>query len=45
VGPGQESRHFCALGPVVVTADEIGDPQALRLRTLVDVMQDYLDRR
>jgi 2-keto-4-pentenoate hydratase/2-oxohepta-3-ene-1,7-dioic acid hydratase in catechol pathway len=33
---------FCPLGPVVVTADEIPDPQALRLRTRVngEVMQD-----
>jgi 5-carboxymethyl-2-hydroxymuconate isomerase len=27
---------FCPLGPVVVTADEIADPQALRLRTRVN---------
>jgi len=33
---------FCPLGPVVVTADEITDPQALRLSTRVngEVMQD-----
>lgn len=33
---------FCPLGPVVVSADEIGDPQALRLWTAVngEVMQD-----
>jgi 2-keto-4-pentenoate hydratase/2-oxohepta-3-ene-1,7-dioic acid hydratase in catechol pathway len=33
---------FCPLGPALVTADEIGDPQALRLRSLVngEVMQD-----
>jgi 5-carboxymethyl-2-hydroxymuconate isomerase len=33
---------FCPLGPVVVTADEIPDPQALALRTRVngEVMQD-----
>ena len=33
---------FCPLGPVVVTTDEIADPQALRLRTRVNgvVMQD-----
>ncbi len=27
---------FCPLGPCVVTADEIGDPQALRMRTRVN---------
>jgi len=33
---------FCPLGPVVVTVDDIPDPQALRLRTRVngEVMQD-----
>jgi 5-carboxymethyl-2-hydroxymuconate isomerase len=33
---------FCPVGPVVVTADEISDPQALALRTMVngDVKQD-----
>jgi 2-keto-4-pentenoate hydratase/2-oxohepta-3-ene-1,7-dioic acid hydratase in catechol pathway len=33
---------FCPLGPVVVTTDEIADPQSLRLRTRVNgvVMQD-----
>jgi 2-keto-4-pentenoate hydratase/2-oxohepta-3-ene-1,7-dioic acid hydratase in catechol pathway len=33
---------FCPLGPVVVSADEIGDPQALRLWTAVngEIMQD-----
>ncbi|HYK07398.1 MAG TPA: fumarylacetoacetate hydrolase family protein [Gaiellaceae bacterium] len=33
---------FCPLGPVVVTADEIADPQALALRTRVngEVMQE-----
>ena len=46
-GDGQWVRaksmdSFCPLGPVVVTADEIGDPQALRLWTAVngEVMQD-----
>jgi 2-keto-4-pentenoate hydratase/2-oxohepta-3-ene-1,7-dioic acid hydratase in catechol pathway len=38
---GQFSRAksfdtFCPLGPVVVTADEIGDPQALGIRTRVN---------
>jgi len=39
---GKSFDTFCPLGPVVVTADEITDPQALRLRTLVngEVMQD-----
>jgi 2-keto-4-pentenoate hydratase/2-oxohepta-3-ene-1,7-dioic acid hydratase in catechol pathway len=33
---------FCPLGPVVVSADEVGDPQALRLWTAVngEIMQD-----
>lgn len=33
---------FCPLGPVLVTADEIPDPQALQLRTMVNgqVMQE-----
>jgi 5-carboxymethyl-2-hydroxymuconate isomerase len=33
---------FCPLGPEIVTADEVADPQALGLRTLVngEVMQD-----
>jgi 2-keto-4-pentenoate hydratase/2-oxohepta-3-ene-1,7-dioic acid hydratase in catechol pathway len=33
---------FCPLGPVVVSTDEIGDPQALRLWTAVngEIMQD-----
>lgn len=33
---------FCPLGPVIVTADEIADPQALALRTIVngETMQD-----
>ncbi len=46
-GDGQWVRaksmdSFCPLGPVVVTADEIGDPQALRLWTTVngEVMQN-----
>jgi 5-carboxymethyl-2-hydroxymuconate isomerase len=39
---GKSFDTFCPLGPVVVTADEIGDPQMLALRTLVngEVMQD-----
>jgi 2-keto-4-pentenoate hydratase/2-oxohepta-3-ene-1,7-dioic acid hydratase in catechol pathway len=46
-GDGQWVRaksmdSFCPLGPVVVSADEIGDPQALRLWTAVngEIMQD-----
>jgi 2-keto-4-pentenoate hydratase/2-oxohepta-3-ene-1,7-dioic acid hydratase in catechol pathway len=33
---------FCPVGPVVVTADEVGDPQALRLTTRVngELVQD-----
>jgi 5-carboxymethyl-2-hydroxymuconate isomerase len=39
---GKSFDTFCPLGPVVVTADEIPDPQALRLTTRVngEVMQD-----
>jgi 2-keto-4-pentenoate hydratase/2-oxohepta-3-ene-1,7-dioic acid hydratase in catechol pathway len=39
---GKSFDTFCPLGPVVVTADEIPDPQALALRTRVngEVMQD-----
>ena len=39
---GKSFDTFCPLGPVAVTADEIPDPQALRLRTRVnaEVMQD-----
>jgi len=39
---GKSFDTFCPLGPVVVTADEIHDPQALSLRTRVngEVMQD-----
>jgi 2-keto-4-pentenoate hydratase/2-oxohepta-3-ene-1,7-dioic acid hydratase in catechol pathway len=46
-GDGQWVRaksmdSFCPLGPVVVPADDIGDPQALRLWTAVngEIMQD-----
>lgn len=46
-GDGQWTRGksldtFCPLGPAIVTADEIPDPQALSLRCLVNdrVMQD-----
>ena len=39
---GKSFDTFCPLGPVVVTADEIPDPQVLRLGTRVNgaVMQD-----
>jgi 2-keto-4-pentenoate hydratase/2-oxohepta-3-ene-1,7-dioic acid hydratase in catechol pathway len=39
---GKSLDTFCPLGPVVVTADEIADPQALALTTRVngDVVQD-----
>jgi 2-keto-4-pentenoate hydratase/2-oxohepta-3-ene-1,7-dioic acid hydratase in catechol pathway len=39
---GKSFDTFCPLGPVVVTPDEIRDPQALALRTSVngEVMQD-----
>ncbi|MEV4094382.1 fumarylacetoacetate hydrolase family protein [Streptosporangium saharense] len=33
---GKNLDTFCPLGPVVVTPDEIGDPQALALRTVVN---------
>jgi 2-keto-4-pentenoate hydratase/2-oxohepta-3-ene-1,7-dioic acid hydratase in catechol pathway len=40
---GKSFDTFCPLGPVLVTKDEIADPNALRLRTLVNgrVMQDW----
>lgn len=39
---GKSFASFCPLGPVLVTADEIPDPNRLRIRTLVSgtVMQD-----
>jgi 2-keto-4-pentenoate hydratase/2-oxohepta-3-ene-1,7-dioic acid hydratase in catechol pathway len=39
---GKSMDTFCPLGPVVVTADEVADPGALRLRTRVngEVVQD-----
>jgi 2-keto-4-pentenoate hydratase/2-oxohepta-3-ene-1,7-dioic acid hydratase in catechol pathway len=39
---GKSLDTFCPLGPVLVTADEIPDPQALRLTTRVngELMQD-----
>jgi 2-keto-4-pentenoate hydratase/2-oxohepta-3-ene-1,7-dioic acid hydratase in catechol pathway len=40
---GKSFDTFCPLGPVLVTRDEIPDPNALRLRTLVngEVRQDW----
>jgi len=40
---GKSFDTFCPLGPALVTADEIPDPQALGLRTTVNgqVMQDH----
>lgn len=39
---GKSLDSFCPFGPVIVTADEIPDPQALALRTIVNgkVLQD-----
>jgi 2-keto-4-pentenoate hydratase/2-oxohepta-3-ene-1,7-dioic acid hydratase in catechol pathway len=39
---GKSLDTFCPLGPVLVTADEIPDPQVLRIRCLVngEVLQD-----
>jgi 2,4-didehydro-3-deoxy-L-rhamnonate hydrolase len=39
---GKSLDTFCPLGPVLVTTDEIPDPQALRIRCLVngEVLQD-----
>lgn len=41
---GKSFDTFCPLGPVLVTADEIPDPQALRIRTTINgqVMQDQV---
>jgi 2-keto-4-pentenoate hydratase/2-oxohepta-3-ene-1,7-dioic acid hydratase in catechol pathway len=48
LGGGQFARGksfdgFCPLGPALITADEIPNPNALRLRTLLndEVMQDH----
>ncbi len=40
---GKSFDTFCPLGPVLVTADEIPDPQVLRIRTTVNgqLMQDH----
>jgi 2-keto-4-pentenoate hydratase/2-oxohepta-3-ene-1,7-dioic acid hydratase in catechol pathway len=32
---GKSFDTFCPLGPILVTADEVGDPQSLRIRTTV----------
>ncbi len=44
---GKSLDTFCPLGPLVVTADEVPDPQALPLRTRVngELMQDSTTRR
>lgn len=36
LGPGKNFDTCAPMGPLLVTADEIGDPQALALRTLVN---------
>ena len=48
LGGGQWARGksfdgFCPLGPCIVTADEIANPNALRLKTILNgnVMQDH----
>jgi 2-keto-4-pentenoate hydratase/2-oxohepta-3-ene-1,7-dioic acid hydratase in catechol pathway len=33
---GKSLDHFCPMGPLVVTADEFGDPQRARLKTRVN---------
>jgi 2-keto-4-pentenoate hydratase/2-oxohepta-3-ene-1,7-dioic acid hydratase in catechol pathway len=33
---GKGFDGFCPMGPVIVTADEVPDPRALRLRTFVN---------
>lgn len=40
---GKTFATFCPLGPCLVTTDEIPDPQALRIRTVLndEVMQDW----
>jgi 2-keto-4-pentenoate hydratase/2-oxohepta-3-ene-1,7-dioic acid hydratase in catechol pathway len=40
---GKSFDGFCPLGPCLVTADEIPDPNALRLRTILNgqAMQDH----
>lgn len=40
---GKTFATFCPLGPCLVTADEIPDPNALKIRTVLngDVMQDW----
>ncbi len=40
---GKTFATFCPLGPCLVTADEIPDPNSLRIRTILngDVMQDW----
>jgi 2-keto-4-pentenoate hydratase/2-oxohepta-3-ene-1,7-dioic acid hydratase in catechol pathway len=40
---GKSFETFCPLGPCLVTADEIPNPNALRIRTVVsgEVLQDW----
>ncbi len=40
---GKSFDTFCPLGPVLVTSDEITDPQSLRIRTILngETMQDH----
>ncbi len=40
---GKSFDTFCPLGPVLVTADEIPDPQTLRIRTILngETLQDH----
>ena len=40
---GKGFDTFCPLGPALVTADEIGDPQALAIKTILngETMQDH----
>ncbi len=44
---GKGFDTFCPLGPAIVTADEIPDPQNLHLKTILngDVLQDYTTGR
>lgn len=40
---GKGFDTFCPLGPAIVTADELGDPQSLRIRTILNgqTLQDH----
>ena len=41
--PGKILRHLCPLGPVLVTTDEIKNPNALGIRTILngETVQDW----